>query len=262
MLLKGLLRVFATSENAIKELNRKLSQCYSLGDYQEALSIAEQAYEESKELGEYNQMHITACSNLALMYKTVGRYENALNLYENAYKSYTNILGETHKNTVTIVHNIAATHKARGEPDKAIPLLEKIIEMRRNSENTSDLVSSLNILGSCYKDIGNLEKAKTYIKEALDIIEERFGKGNVMSVNSLNAMGLVCKANKEYELAEKYLKEALQLRENWHGESHPETLAIRHNLAELYMASGQVDKARDYLTSNVNIMQEEISKEN
>lgn len=207
MFIRSVLRAFAITDQTIIDLNRRLSQCYMLGNYQEGLSIAEKAYEQSKGIGENSQLHLTACSNLALMYKTAGRYEEAISLYEHAHQNNFNTFGEFHKNTITIKQNIAATYKAMGSPDKAVSILQKIIEVRRGQENTSDLVSALNILSACYRDLGNYSKAKECVKEAIDTVEGRYGKGNIMSVNSLNAMGLILKSNKEYDLAEKYLKE-------------------------------------------------------
>jgi hypothetical protein len=42
------------------------------------------------------------------------------------------------------------------------------------------------------------------------------------------------------------------------GEKHPETMIIRHNLGELYNAWGKKDQAREFLTKNIEIMQDEI----
>jgi len=39
----------------------------------------------------------------------------------------------------------------------------------------------------------------------------------------------------------------LKIRENHLNELHPEVIAVKHNLGELYTAMGDQDKAKDYL---------------
>jgi hypothetical protein len=50
----------------------------------------------------------------------------------------------------------------------------------------------------------------------------------------------------------------LDIRIQWNGNHHPETLAIQHNLAELYLVWGKKELATEIMNSNVKIMHEEI----
>ena len=44
----------------------------------------------------------------------------------------------------------------------------------------------------------------------------------------------------------------------WNGEKHPETMVVRHNLGELYLAWGKKEMASEILNDNLKIMTEQI----
>lgn len=143
-----------------------------------------------------------ACSNnLALIYKTSGKYEKAIPIYESVYIAYKETIGDDHKSTMILKHNLAASYKAMGSPDKAISLLKSLPEL------SSETMQFYILKASCYKDVNSIEKAKEIVLEAENYIQLTYGKGNVISVNLLNCKGLVYKQSKEYEIAEKAFKE-------------------------------------------------------
>ena len=39
------------------------------------------------------------------------------------------------------------------------------------------------------------------------------------------------------------------------GEDHPDTIATRHNIAELYITWAKPDKAQEYLQKNIDLME-------
>ena len=148
-----------------------------------------------------NSVYLTCQNNLALIYKTLGKYEEAILIYESVKETYRETLGEAHQSTITIVHNLASTYKARGSPDLAIKLLTPLPKISANS------VQSYVLKAACYKDMNDTENAKAVINEAEAYIIETYGKGNVVSVNLLNCKGLILKNAFEFDEAEKYFKE-------------------------------------------------------
>ena len=57
---------------------------------------------------------------------------------------------------------------------------------------------------------------------------------------------------------------ALEIREEWMGREHPEVLALRHNLAELYLELGDRENAQKLFDENLKRMEpkEEASENN
>jgi tetratricopeptide (TPR) repeat protein len=70
--------------------------------YQRALAIIE------KTLGENHPNVATGLNNLALLYKTQGRYEEALPLFQRALAIFEKSLSSEHPNTKTVAENYAA----------------------------------------------------------------------------------------------------------------------------------------------------------
>lgn len=48
----------------------------------------------------------------------------------------------------------------------------------------------------------------------------------------------------------------------WSGEGHVETMAIRHNLAQMYLAWGKRDEASSLLQKNVELMEDSVNNKN
>lgn len=91
-------------------LQRRLRQSYSLGDYSAAQRLAEQLVTETLEqYGDTHPAHLSALSDHALVYKTVGDYEKAVEMYRKAYEGYREGLGAGHRSAVTVLHNWGLT---------------------------------------------------------------------------------------------------------------------------------------------------------
>lgn len=86
-----------------------------------------------------------------------------------------------------------------------------------------------------YRDCGKFEKAEEYLKDAyLKIALDQGGEDNLSAAVILNSLGLLYKKQGKYQRAlDSYIR-SLDVREKFLGESHPETIATRHNIAELY----------------------------
>lgn len=140
---------------------------------------------------------MTCKSNLALIQKTVGKYPEAIETFKDLFQEYQTRLGPFHQGTLTVRHNLAATYKAAGSPDQAIKVLSPLPDL------SAETLQSFILVAAAYKDLNDLNSAKSILTQAEEFILSRFGKGNVISVNLLNTKGLILKANAEYELAEK-----------------------------------------------------------
>lgn len=69
-------------------------------------------------------------------------------------------------------------------------------------------------------------------------------------------MGMLYKQQEKYDRAiDAYLR-CLGVREKLLGPAHPETIAVRHNIGELYNAWGKPDEGKPYLETNIKYMNE------
>ena len=60
-------------------------------------------------------------------------------------------------------------------------------------------------------------------------------------------MGMLYKKQMKHERALDAYQRCLRIREESLGEEHPDSIAARHNIAELYIQWAMPDKAQEYL---------------
>ena len=79
-----------TAQNRIKlatTYHAQFAQYYQRGEFKKALSLAEKAFQiRNNRLGEKHPDTLSSLNNLALIYKAIGRLEEALPLFEKGYR--------------------------------------------------------------------------------------------------------------------------------------------------------------------------------
>jgi tetratricopeptide (TPR) repeat protein len=84
-----------------------------------------------KLLGEEHPSVATSLHNLAYLYKSQGRYEEAEPLYIQSLDMDKKLLGEEHPSVATSLHNLAALYKSQGRYEEAEPLYVQSLDMRK-----------------------------------------------------------------------------------------------------------------------------------
>jgi len=81
------------------------------------------------------------------------------------------------------------------------------------------------------------------------------GEENMAASAILNSMGMLYKKQAKMERASDSYHRSLKIRTELLGEDHPDSLATRHNLAELYIAWGKPEQAQEHLNKNIELME-------
>lgn len=170
--------------------------------------------------------------------------------------SYVELYGEHHPSTVNTLINLAAIHKDMKEYEESIPLFEKAIEARKVMEGEGSLNygMALAMASGSYRELGKFDLADKYIKEAFLVVVTLHGEDSVGAAVILNSMGMLYKKQNKFERAIDAYERALKIREEHLGLSHPDTLACRHNIAEVYIQWANPEKAREYIEKNLELM--------
>ena len=71
-----------------------------------------------------------------------------------------------------------------------------------------------------------------------------YGEDNLTAAVILNSMGMLYKKQGKYERSLDAYNRALKIREEQMGEEHPDSIATRHNIAELYITWLKPDLAQ------------------
>ena len=144
-------------------------------------------------------------SSLAGAYESVGRFGEAIELYEQVLDECKRLLGADHPVTLAVRNNLAGAYKSAGRFGEAIELFEQVLadRVRVLGDDHPDTLTTRSNLASAYDSVG------------------RFGEA--------------------IELFEQVLDECKRLL----GADHPDTLTVRNNLASAYKSAGRFGEAID-----------------
>ena len=95
-----------------------------LGAPQAAVALSDAVTHLSKILGPDHPDTLTSRNNLAYAYRSAGRLDQAIPLYEEVLADRVRLLGDDHPQTLTSRNNLAGAYKAAGRPDDAEVLFD------------------------------------------------------------------------------------------------------------------------------------------
>ncbi len=178
-------------------------------DYEESLSMAEDASAALDRLGEAPLMRAELANYLGSLATNQGRYEDGIRHHAEALEIRERELGDSHT-TVGI---------------------------------------SLNNLGNAYDRAGKLDEAEDYLQRALGIFEDTLGSEHTYVAYTVNNLGNIAlqkggppgtpEARVAAERAEPYYRRSIQIRERNFGRNHPSMATTVHNLALCLLGQGK-----------------------
>ena len=135
-----------------------------------------------------------------------------------------------------------------GQLDRAIPLLEQALNVRRllyGPEHVA-IASSLDILGQVLYGKGNYEAAEPLLQSALEMRQRLLGAEQIVVGASANNLALVAQAQGNLDRAEALLQQSLTIGEAVYGSDDPRLATDYHNLALLLEKKGQYAEAKPF----------------
>lgn len=114
---------------------------------------------------------------------------------------------------------------------------------RKNATQNNDIAASLNNLGELYRQGGHYEKAIPLFEEFIKIKKSISGEKDPAYSALVNKVAVLYYELKQYEKAEELYTTATELRKQNLGENHPDYLTSLSNLALVYQTTRQYQKA-------------------
>jgi eukaryotic-like serine/threonine-protein kinase len=140
---------------------------------------------------------------------------------------------------------IGRTYQYLGQFDRAQPLLERALALRRGLFGTAhaSVAESLYHLARLHHGRGQLEHAGAFFDQALQIQRRLPGEERPRVARTLGGLALVLQDRGEYAGAEALAREALALRRQARGREHAEVADGLHDLAEILRRRGEYAEA-------------------
>ncbi len=197
------------------------------------------------------------------LYQSIGVYDRAQPLLEEALKLRRQALGSDHPDVATSMNHLAEVMYFKGDYAGSEPLFREALAMRRKLPGSErlDVAESLNNLASTLRDQGELEEAEPLLRVALDVRRKLLGEESSDVAQSLNNLGRLLSDQGKFDEAESLYRRALAIRRKALGETHPEVATSLNNLAGLLSDKGEHIKAERLYRQTLDTYRKSLKSE-
>ena len=228
-------------------LNHAFDYADYLGLVYEALELEVAVAVVEDVLGPDHPGTLTVRNNLAIAYKSVGRFGEAIDAWEELLPDCQRVLGADHPDTLSVRNNLALVYDSVGRFGEAIELFEQVLadRVRVLGDDNPYTLSVRNNLAIAYYSVGRFGEAIELFEQVLAERERLLGPDHPDTLTVRNNLaGAYDSAGRFGEAIELY-EQVLAERERLLGADHPDTLTGRSNLASAYYSVGRFGEAID-----------------
>jgi tetratricopeptide (TPR) repeat protein len=144
---------------------------------------------------------------------------------------------------------------------ESIAHLEEGVRSWTNSIADKDLTWPFFGIGRFYQGQGNYGFAEPWLRNCLEVVQQRLGKEHPDVAMSLNNLAILYRFQGKYEEAEPLYRSALEMRKRLLGEEHPDVAISLNNLAVLYQLQGKYEEAEPLYRSALEIYKSMLGEE-
>ncbi|KAL9615270.1 MAG: hypothetical protein Q9167_000241 [Letrouitia subvulpina] len=184
-------------------------------------------------------------SRFALVYREVGRLQEALQLLERVVEIRKRTLGGEHLTTLSSIHQLTIIYTEMGRFQEALQLAERVVEVSKRTlgEEHYDTLSSIHHLSVTYGEVGRFQEALQLTERVVEVSKRTLGEEHpdtLSSIHNLSAMyGEVGRFQEALQLTER----VVEVVKRTLGEEHPDALSPICNLAIRYREAGRLQEA-------------------
>lgn len=140
---------------------------------------------------------------------------------------------------------MGSLYKHKNNSEKALSYQQQAYEISLQLNNAYELAQDLNYLAIIHNEIGQLELAEKYFKEALEMNIQNYGNKDDTVADIQCNLGLVYLNKGELQKAKKILKQSLKTNLENYPEHYTQIADVQSNLGLVYKDLFQYDKAKE-----------------
>ncbi len=219
-------------------------QCRLRGDNAEAESLFRRALMiREKVNGPEHHLVARVLSELAMVCWTTWRFDEAVALFERVLESDTRRLGRAHLSLVTTLMHLSSLKRLQGKDGEALKLRGRVLAIRllRQGAANTETAEAFYSIGGYYKDLGWLNDAVWYYRQALVSWERAGDLHQMLAALCCSYLAVVYYKLGRLDEATERMRRSLVLWERAEGQG-PESLFIitfASWLITICLASGQ-----------------------
>lgn len=213
----------------------------------------EEMYALFNALGPLHPSTVDSSLRLAGVLRTLGDFDESLELSKQAYQSRAKVFGETHSTTVDAYLNLADAYLAAGQPLEAKHIAQHVLreDFQFDEEDVLVELDAKEILADAHQLMHEEEEETKIRLEVAFEMEDIYGPNHPETLDSIAALAESLKerglCNQAIPLFERVLSQSRQ-----EGDIDV-AVAILTDLASCYKHSGQFSKAVEYAEEAVRL---------
>jgi tetratricopeptide (TPR) repeat protein len=174
-----------------------------------------------------------------------GKYEEALQIYQEVFKKQKEKLGPNHIKTLITRRDMAYVLKNQGKYEEALQIYQEVCEKEKEKlgPNHPDTLTTLHYMALVLKNKGKYEEALQIYQEVFEKEKEVLGPNHPDTLITRNNMASVLDSQGKYEEALQICQEVFEKRKEKLGPDHPDTLITRNNMASVLDNQGNYEEA-------------------
>ena len=226
-------------------LNRAFKYGHDLGIEYKMVELSAAVGVIEDVLGPDHPDTLSARNNLPGAYEDVGRFDEAIELYERVLADRVRVLGPDHPDTLGTRNNLAFAYHSAGRFDEAIELFEWVLadRVRVLGPDHPDTLGTRNNLAFAYHSAGRFDEAIELFEWVLADRVRVLGPDHPDTLGTRNNLAFAYHSAGRFDEAidawEKLLPDCQRVLES----EHPVTLGVCNNLALAYLSVGRFGEA-------------------
>ena len=200
----------ASIQEQVAQLNRRVALSYQSGEYERAMSIANEAHELAQiHLGPAHPALAVASNYLAVLNYSMGNFEQAERYLRKALETHYRVLEHGYPRYTPSLGNLAILRADLVRYEATGPIFERVIQNTLNlSEQQRESIAALEDLASLYEVSGSYDAALPLYEQALEMQRKVSGEQEVAA--GLENLASLYRVSGNYDAAEHSYEQLLR----------------------------------------------------
>jgi len=238
---------------------------YENGDYQNALFIAQRAYDTAdKNFGLNNVNTADALLKLGIIKHTLGNLNEAEDHLQQALLILERQLGPRHPDLAVIMTNLGNVYFESQRPELSEKYHQQALRIRKNAFDADDpaIAQSTYNLAVLYENQHKYEQAATFYQQAISSWSASLGPMHPYVGNALSNLSGIYNVQGKHKKATSILQRMLVFKKSVFGAQHEEVAQTLINLGTSYLEQGEYSPASHAYEEALNIAQHVLGSSN
>jgi CHAT domain-containing protein/Tfp pilus assembly protein PilF len=259
--MKKVIAIYGEDHPASSTFNNNIGLSYqNLGNQEQALSYFLIALKKSK--NKESEGYATRLENLAFSYVSLGEFEKAENIYDEALNIWNKHLNINHKNYGRLLNNVGKLYRKTGNYKKAKQLFKVALDnfLQNFDKNHSRYGYMLNDYASMLLELDQEDEAIELMKDNLQIAIDN----NIIDTEDFygrqHNLAKAYNRNEQYIEAKPLLESAVENIPRILGKEHPKYGEMLKSLSDTYIGLGEVENAVSIIKLSNDILINQIDQ--